>query len=382
MTMHILYGMPGAYYTAKVRAYLRKQRIPFEERVPGDARFTKEIVPQTERWIIPVLQTPDGQVIQDGTVILDHFEALGSTGPSATPPDPLLRVLAHVFELFGGEGMLRPAMHYRWNFDAHNLPFLRADFIAGLNPNGSPEEAEQTFLLASGRMRKATLSFGVNPETIPLVEASYLDFLQRFERHLVHSPYVLGSTPTYADYGLIAPLQPHLARDPYPGKLMKQVAPRVLRWVERMNAPDAEAGEYLGLAPDWIDPLAADSSLHSLLRFIAEDYLPELRAQVEFSNAWLADQPDLQAGTNGLPRTGDRSIGKTTFTWRGVATTVTVLPYRLYMLQRIQDAAAQLNATQSQDFHALMELCGLRELLTLRSSRRVERRGQCEVWGA
>ncbi len=32
MKPHILYGMPGSLYTGKVRSYLRKQGIGFEER--------------------------------------------------------------------------------------------------------------------------------------------------------------------------------------------------------------------------------------------------------------------------------------------------------------------------------------------------------------
>ena len=57
----VLYGTPGSLYTAKVRAYLRKQRIPFEERAAGDPRFANEVLPQIGRWIIPVLQTPEAR---------------------------------------------------------------------------------------------------------------------------------------------------------------------------------------------------------------------------------------------------------------------------------------------------------------------------------
>lgn len=376
----VLYGMPGSLYTAKVRTYLRKQRIPFEERCPGDARFREDILPVVDRWIIPVLQTSSGQVIQDGTVILDHFEALGTDGPSASPDDPLLKVIAHIFELFGGEGLLRPAMHFRWNFDADNLDFLRADFVNALAPGASAEVSAATFEHASGLMRKAARALGVSPATIPEILPSYLDFLARFERHLTQTPYVLGATPTFADYGLIAPLHPHLGRDPYPSNLMKRVAPRVWRWVERMNATEADSGEYLGQSAQWLVPETSESLL-SLLRFIAEDYLPEIEAHVSFANAWLAQRPDLQAGTNGLPKPGDRHLGRTQFTWRGVTADVLVMPYRLYMLQRVQDAAARLDANAAGRLRALLSGCGLLALLDLHCSRRVERSGHVEVWG-
>ena len=377
----VLYGTPGSLYTAKVRAYLRKQRIAFEERAAGDPRFATEVLPQIGRWIIPVLQAPGGALVQDGAVIIDHLEAGVRSGPSAYPPDALLREIARLFELFGGEGLLRPAMHYRWNFDEANLAFIKADFIAGLAPGRSPEEQEGAFALASGRMRKATTAFGVTAQNGAAVEEAYLDFLARFDAHLRATPYLLGSTPTLGDYGMIGPLFAHLGRDPHPATLMKRAAPRVWRWVERMNAPDADAPEYLGQAPAWIDPLASGSTLEQLMRFVAEDYLPEIQAHVAFANQWLAARPDLQAGTNGLPKPGERSIGRARVAWRGQEIEVTVMPYRLYLLQRLQDAAAALDAAPGAELRALFARTGLEPLLELRCRRRVLRHGHLEVWG-
>jgi glutathione S-transferase len=374
----ILYGTTASLYTGKVRSYLRKQGIPFEERPAGDPRFFSQVLPQIGRWIVPVVQLPDGTLVQDGAVILDHFEANAdlhrvTTRPRATPPDRVLAVLAHLFELFGGEGLLRPAMHFRWNFDADNLEFLRADFSSSLAPGHPPAAQEAMFEMASKRMRSATKAFGVTPDVAGLVEASAIEFLQCFNRHLATVPYVLGSSPTYGDYGLIAPLFAHLGRDPYPAAMMKRRAPRVWRWVERMNAPDADAGEYLGQAPG--------EAFEALLRFIAQDYLPELEAQVSYANEWLAARPELPAGTNGLPKPGDRSLGSTVFQWRGQEMKVLVMPYRLFMLQRVQDAVLRLNESQTTTLRELLSRTGLGPLLTLRCRRRVMRQGHFEVWG-
>jgi glutathione S-transferase len=377
----ILYGMPGSLYTGKVRSYLRKQRIPFEERIAGDPRFVNEVIPVVGRWIVPVLQTPQGQILQDGALIIDHLETLPQIGPRAAPDDPVLRVVAHIFEMFGGEGMMRPAMHFRWNFDETNLAFIQKDFLSALAPGKQGAEADMAFAFASGRMRKATLAFGVNAQTAPTIERTYQDFLERFDKHLETMPYLLGASPGYGDYALVAPLFAHLARDPYPAQLMKRLAPRVWRWVERMNAPDADAGEYMDHAPDWIDLAQPCESLDALLRFVAEDYLPEVEAMVRFTNDWLAERPNLAAGTNGMPRPGDRHIGMMKFEWRGIPIEVMVMPYRILMLQRIQDSAALLNAQQGTALSALLKRTGLQRLLELRCHRRVEREGHLEVWG-
>jgi len=377
-----LWGMPNSLYTGKARSYLIKQGIPFESRAAGEAHFREHIIAKTSRWIVPVLEAADGAVIQDGSDIIAHFEAKGGTRHPAYPSTPLHALIGQIFELFGGEGLLRPAMHYRWNFDDVNRPFISADFTSSLAPPGAPAEMKASiFEMASQRMRKAMASFGVSPETIPTVEASYAEFLRLFEAHLEHSPYLLGGRPTIGDYGLIAPLYAHLARDPFPARLMQQTAHRVWRWTERMNRADQDAGEYG--RPD--DALFADDhvpdTLKALLAFIAEDYLPEVRAFVAFANEWLAARPDIEAGTNGLERVQERRIGEVAFDWRGHRITVGVMPYRLYLLQKIQDVARQATPQAQEGMRALLAETGLTDLLTLQTSRRIERRNHLEVWG-
>ncbi|MBX9883533.1 MAG: glutathione S-transferase N-terminal domain-containing protein, partial [Novosphingobium sp.] len=156
-----LFGMPGSLYTAKARSYLIKQRIDFEEAIPADPAWPG-VTAEVGRWIIPVLQTPTGALIQDGAAIIDHFEQDGPTRLPAYPDTPLQRVVALLFELFGGEGLLRPAMHYRWDFDDANRVFLKADFVGALMPGADDATAEAVFGAASGRMRKAKTGFGVS----------------------------------------------------------------------------------------------------------------------------------------------------------------------------------------------------------------------------
>ena len=378
---HQLFGTPGSLYTSKARSYLIKQGIAFVNRAAGEPRFRAEIAPQVGRWIIPVMETPEGQLVQDGSDIIAHFEARGGVRYPALPTTPRHRVISQIFELFGGEGLLRPAMHYRWNFDETNLPFLANDFSASLaKPGASPEEAGQVFAMSSARMRKAMRSFGVSVDTIPLIEAAYEQFLDLFDAHLAHSPYLLGGRPTLGDYGLIAPLYAHLARDPYPAALMKKRAFRVWRWVERMNSADHDAGEYGAPSDDLFADDAVPETLMRLLQFVADDYLPEIAAGVYFTNGWLDSRPDLVVGTNGLDRIQDRAIGRAAFLWRGVPVEVAVMPYRLYLLQKIQDAAEGLEPAGRGAVDAMLAQAGLCDLLTLKTQRRVERVNSLEVW--
>ncbi|MBX9795610.1 glutathione S-transferase N-terminal domain-containing protein [Sphingomonas sp.] len=366
-----LFGMPGSLYTARARSYLLKQHYDFEETIPADPAWPS-VTQAVGRWIIPVLQLSDGTLVQDGVAIIDHVEASGAARRSAYPETPVHRAIAHVFELFGGEGLLRPAMHYRWDYDAENLAFLRADFLGGLFPGAPAEAGDAVFANASGRMRKARDGFGVSAETAPAIQASYHDFLARLDAHLAHYPYLLGGRPTLGDYALIGPLYPHLGRDPYPAAEMKRRAFHVWRWVERMQSPQAQLGGY----PDetLIAGDAVPDTLAALLAFVAEDFLPELAAHVDFAARWLAEHPGLEPGTNGLPNPGARAIGKAAFAWRGHQIETLVMPYRFWLLQRLQ--AALTPAAQ-----AVLDQAGLGALATLTLPRRVERVNNLEVWG-
>jgi hypothetical protein len=267
-------------------------------------------------------------------------------------------------------------MHYRWNFDDDNLPFLERDFVNALFPGADAETRAGVFARSSGLMRKAAAGFGVTPDSFAVVEASYLDFLDRLDAHFAVYPYLLGDTPTIGDYGLIAPLHAHLSRDPHPSMLMKRRALHVWRWVERMTTQDDDMAEHLAQTPAATTALSSPT-LAALLAFIAEDYLPEVTAMVDWLNAWLPEQP-----ADRLAEPMDRTVGRMTFPWRGLELKVMVMPYRIWLLQRVQDASDGLEPSQKPALEALLAPAGLSSLMTARVTRRVERRDQREWWAA
>jgi glutathione S-transferase len=92
----------------------------------------------------------------------------------------------------------------------------------------------------------------VTDDTRYLVETLYLAFLDALNSHFEQYPYLLGWRPCLGDFGLLGPLYAHLGRDPYPARLMQQRAPRVWRWVERMNRADQDAPEYFNAGDDFL----------------------------------------------------------------------------------------------------------------------------------
>ena len=378
-----LYAMPQSLYSGKARSYLIKQHVPFDEISPGDPRYASTILPQTKRFIMPVVEGPDGEVIQDGSAIIDWFENKGLARQSAYADDDRLNVISLIFELFGGEGLLRPAMHYRWNYFDQNKEVLDQGFAVAVTPGVRDEHDQELLKPPMDQMRGATQAFGAVDETLVLIETYYEEWLEKFDRHLRQVPYLLGGAPTIGDYGLIAALFGHLGRDPAPLNLMLTKAPYVYRWVERMNRPGPDRTEFGEFGDDLISFNAPPETLKAIMQFVADDYLPEIRAFVTFTNQYLKDNPAIKEGdVIGGDNPSMRMIGATEFSYRGTNVNVIVLPYRQYLLQRIQDRFDGLSDGDKADVQALLDECGLSDILTARVTRRIGRRNNLEVWGS
>jgi len=374
-----LFTWSVSLYSGKARAYLIKQHIDFDDISPADPHYEAHIRPAIGRWIIPVMQTPDGEIVQDGTDIIDWFESRGMARLPAYPQTPKHLISSLIMEMFGGEGMLRPAMHYRWNFDADNLDFILQQFGLFALPQVPPAERRDMALHAAGRMRKAAVMFGVTPETAPHIEAAYEEMMGEFDAHFAAHPYLLGGTPTIGDYGLFASLYAHLGRDPHPLRMMQEKAQMLFRWTERMRNPSADMVEFLNYPETLLATDAIPDTLKILLRRVASDYLPEIQAMVAMSNEWLSTHKPAENEVVGGQGLG-RGLGMCSFEWRGHKLEVMVMPYRIFMLQRIQDAYDGLDSESQKAVDTLLAETGLAAILTTRSIRRVERENNREVW--
>ena len=369
----VLYGGKLSLYSARVRSYLRHQRIAFTERAPGSERALKVIYPTIGRRIVPVVELADGTILQDGTVIIDHFENSGEGRFSAYPEDPALSVVASLFDLFGNEGLMRPAMHYRWNLP-EQTPFIRHVFREALALGKDRAEQDKDFEKLSGFLRKWTAMIGANAENAAAIEAAYLDFLNRLNAHFSVMPYVLGGRPTIADYALFGPMFAHLGRDRIPLALMQERAPFVFDWTERMNAfEDIEDRISQAWGKGMVDLEDPPETFLSLLHYVAEEYAAEYTAHHAFCNKWLAEQPN-------EPIESYRPIGVTHFDLRGVAMPVPVKAYRHFLSQRMTDSFDQAPEGAQQIVRGLFERTGLSPFLDLRLPRRVGRRDHLETW--
>lgn len=367
----ILYGVPISLYTGRARSYLIKAGLPYREAPPTSTHFMQTVLPKAGgRRSMPTVELPDGTVIRDSVAIVDHFES--GSGHGFSPETPKQRIVSRLFDAIGAEGLLRPAMHYRWNFDAVQQEFVETHFEA-IYPRGwSPSAGERMRNLRE----EALPALGVLPESMAAIEELYVGLLRALEAHFAEHPYLLGGRPCIGDFGMIGPLYGHLGRDPKPLSMMQTQALHAFRWVERMHRPEPDIGEFDAYEAAHLDDDAVPDTLVDILRQLAIDYVPETRAACEAINAWLAEQEDLAAGTIVERRVGADAV----FDLAGTEIGVAAQPFRFYVLKRVQDQFEALREPERGDAAELLAACGMRELLDLKLSRDIGRRNNLEVW--
>ena len=365
----ILYGSPMSLYTGRARSYLIKAGPPYRERPTTSPHFLETVLPKAGgRRSLPTVELADGTVIRDGVAIVDHFEA--QAGHPFSPTTPRQRIVSRLFDAIGAEGLLRPAMHYRWDFDDENLAFLTFHFETIFPPGGSPTAQERMQLIRE----TVNPSWGVVPKAIPVIEALYEELLAKLNVHFSAHPYLLGGRPCIGDFGMMAPLYGHLGRDPMPRSLMQRTAVRTFRWVERMNRPEPDFGEFADQSDAYLPDDEVPDTLIAVLKHLAIDYVPETRAACECINAWLARKAPAEGST------AARGVGMAEFDLDGTPISALAQPFRFHVLRRVQDEFEALSESDARDVRAMLDACDMAEVLDLKLTRGIGRRNNLEVW--
>ncbi len=372
-----LYGGAFSLWTGRARSYLIKSGIAYREEPHASSHFFDTVLPKAGgRRGIPTIEFPNGDVIRDGVAIVDHFEALNSE--SFSPRTPRQQIASLLLDSIGAEGMLRPCMHYRWNFDQDNLDFLLFHFQSIF----LEEDAEQ---LARERMADIKMNvnpqWGVTPEAHAFIETHHMATLKKLNAHFSDHPYFLGNKPCRGDFGMMAPLYGHLGRDPAPLHLMQTHAVRLFRWTERMNRPEPDVGEFktlVTLKNDELDYLPNDEvpqTLVDALKHFAIDFVPESRAACDVINKWIHQNKSVAAGTEAA-----RTVGMCHFEVEGINYDTWAQPFRFYVLKRMQDLYDGLSAQDQTAVKAMLDACDMTALLDMRLSREIGRARNLEVW--
>lgn len=271
MSPYVLHGINPSPYSVKMRAILRYRRLPFVwtgTGNPRDAALKANLPP-----VIPVLVFPDGRVMNDSTPLAWALEREHPGQRSIVPDDPVQAWLSDLLEDFGDEWVTKMMFHYRWYYAADRA-FAQDWVVTSRDPVMPAAERRMAKQAFNDRQVGRMAMVGCTEQNRPIIEDSYRVVLDVLDRHLKSRPFLFGTRPSLADFGLYGQLQ-ILSVDPTPMAEMRSRAIDVYCWLLRLD--DAS-----GVEGDWADPAAPlPQTLKDLLKHCGATYLPFLAANMK-----------------------------------------------------------------------------------------------------
>jgi glutathione S-transferase len=192
---------------------------------------------------------------------------------SIVPADPVQAYLSDLLEDFADEWVTKMMFHYRWYYAA-DREFAQNWIVTSRDPVMPAAQRQAAMQAFNDRQVGRMAMVGCTEQNRPIIEESYRRVLDTLDAHLRTTPFLFGSRPSLADFGLYGQLQ-ILSVDPTPMAEMRARAIDVYCWLLRLD--DAS-----GIEGAWSDPAAPlPAPLKTLLKHCGETYLPFLAANLK-----------------------------------------------------------------------------------------------------
>jgi glutathione S-transferase len=323
------YAWHLSYFSGKTRSYLLYKDIPFVEKVINMYTFSVQAKNKTGAAVMPIVVTPEGEWLQDTSVIIDRLEQRFPKAP-VVPNTPVQKVASYLVEMWGDEWWLVVAMYTRWWYP-ENLPLFLKDAGKGLLPWFPWFLQKRAGAKAAGMMRGHREGLGIIAEQVPLLDRWTRDMLDLLDAHFAQHPFLFGDKPSIGDFGLIGPMYAHLGRDPWSKRELIDPRRNLRNWVTRMTRPKSRSGAFL--ANDEIP-----QTLSPIFRAMFREFIPLLE---QTNREAIKAMAVLPAGKP-LPR----GLGVIEFPMGDGRYRRAALPYVLWMAQRIQDVYRSMSPSE------------------------------------
>lgn len=267
--MLTVYGAKISYYTGKLEAYLRYKGIPYRKDSPHAHR--KRIRENVGAIQHPTVERSDGRWMSDTTPIILQLET-EHPNPTIIPENPTVRFISLLMEDYADEWLWRSAMHYRWSY-RNDRALLSSLIVDDMLEHVPLPRFVKRWAVQRRQRQGFVIGDGVRAQTWNHVEAGYFAALDNMSRMLENRPYLLGDSPSLADFGFMAPMLRHFGHDPTPAEIMRNRAPAVFSWLARMwDASPAEGGSH------FIEEIPSDAK--PMLEEVCGTHLEQLAANV------------------------------------------------------------------------------------------------------
>jgi len=314
-----VYGVTVSYYTGKLESYLRYKGIDYELESPfADA---KRILQHTGAIQVPMILRDDGRWMSDSTPIIAQLETEHPDRP-IMPSDPVVRFIALLIEDYADEWLWRAAMHYRWSYE-HDRALLSRILVDEITGHLKIPRFMKLRMISKRQRTGFVIKDGVTGTTQEHVESGYRRALANMTAMLQDRPYLLGDSPSIADFGLMGPMLRHFGQDPTPQEIMRNEGPAVYEWIGRVwNAGATSA--HSETANSFVNEIP--SSATPMLQEIAETHLVQLDANAK---AYAQGKQHFEMTVQGCQYQN-----------------LPVSRYRVYCLERLREEFDQLSRTE------------------------------------
>ena len=344
-------GTPISLYSGKTRSYLIHKGIPFVERGSNPWEFVVRFKRQLGASAVPVVITPEREMLLDSSVIIDELEKR-FPGRPVVPVSPVQRLASYLFEVWGDEFWLPLAMYTRWSHREENMDRFVHD-VGEFMFSGYPRWLKNAFgRHFAGKMNDLTPELGINAATAPLLDKFLQRQLDGLDGHFRTNRFLFGDRPSLGDYGLIAPLYAHIGRDKWSRRELIEPRPNLHAWIERMyDAKSSDGGEFQ--ADD-----ALPETLNIALRSIFDEMLPFIQQCADA----VRNSPVLPATTRKPPR----FLGCVSYPFAGGTHERKAVSYVVWMVQRLLDVVAAMTPNEQEVLRTWLGDVGGEALLELK----------------
>lgn len=284
----IVHGLTVSYFTRKVTGYLDYKGIRWWLR----PSFGINLEARAAGWNggIPVVTTPNGELIWDSTAVILHLEHCYPE-PAILPDDTLLRFLAYLIDDFSDEWLYRHAVGTRWLYEENATSGSWDIAREGTLELAGP--IETTRQMVREAMTGCLPRLGTTPANIAAwVGESLLPWQRTLATHVDAHGYLLGGRPSLADFALFGGNVGHFINDPVCRRWMDEAAPAVVTYTHALQTPRGRP------FAEWFRPGEVPATVIALLAEIGRHYLPWVaRATVDGSAAVRFVDSDVEIAT-------------------------------------------------------------------------------------
>jgi glutathione S-transferase len=217
-----LYDWGPSPFCLKIRSILDYKGLAYR-RIPALSAY-RQFARRSPVRKVPALDV-DGTLTLDSTDIAYTLERL-APNPAIIPTAPRDRALCHTLEEWADESLYFVGLYYQW-LDPEGAPLVARAFASNLGTRLSLPFFRR-------RLHAQIVGQGTGRKPAAMIEADLRRHLDAARDLLLDTPFLLGPTPTLADFAVAAQLV-YLSRPPASARILAEY-PSLDTYLQRIKA--------------------------------------------------------------------------------------------------------------------------------------------------